>query len=41
MKNEKEDIIKGLVDFDKINFDDIQEVEEIVTPGNGTIHCCC
>ena len=28
------------IDFDALNFDDIQELEEIVTPGNGSI-CCC
>lgn len=28
------------IDFDKISFDGIEELEEIVTPGNGSV-CCC
>lgn len=28
------------IDFNEIDFDDIVEIEEVVTPGWGTIRCC-
>lgn len=28
------------IDFSKISFEGMQELEEIVTPGNGSV-CCC
>lgn len=28
------------VDFSKVNFDNVEELDEVVTPGNGAV-CCC
>lgn len=42
---EREEIIqdlKGLdqIDFSKLSFDNVEELDEVVTPGNGCA-CCC
>ncbi len=28
------------VDFSEVNFDNVEELDEVVTPGNGAA-CCC
>jgi len=38
MTNEKK--IKELITMENITFEDVKEVEEVVTPGWGT-HTCC
>lgn len=36
----KEKNVKELIDFEKINYEEIQEVDEVVTAMAGTVHCC-
>jgi hypothetical protein len=36
----KEKIINSLIQIEDISFEDVKEVEEVVTPGWGT-HTCC
>jgi hypothetical protein len=36
----KEKLINDFIKMEKIDFEDVMEVEEVVTPGWGT-HTCC
>lgn len=38
LKNELSELEQ--VDFSKVNFDNVEELDEVVTPGNGCA-CCC
>ncbi len=38
-KQMETELLQG-IDFDNISFDGIEELEEIVTPGHGSL-CCC
>ena len=28
------------INFDEMSFEDLEEIEEVITPGSGTIGCC-
>lgn len=37
---EKQNDLKIEIDFEELKYDDLQEIEEVITPSDGTYYCC-